>query len=157
MINSSPGDLAPVFDAILEKAMLLCGAGFGVLSLYEGDDMHRVVAMREVPSELADMFRDPVHLGPETGLGRLVRGESVVHIPDAADDEGYRLGNPVRRALVDVAGTRTYLAVPLRKDGAMLGSFTIYRRESGLSATSRSRCCRTSRRRRLLPWRTRGS
>jgi two-component system, NtrC family, sensor kinase len=58
-----------------------------------------------------------------------VRGESFVHIADASDDEGYRLGNPVRRAPVDAAGARTYLAVPLRRDEILLGSFTIYRRE----------------------------
>jgi two-component system, NtrC family, sensor kinase len=130
VINSSPGNLIPVFEAILEKAMLLCGAGFGVLTTYEGDDMHRLVASHGMPSTVANLFQDrPVHLGPETGLGRLVRGESFVHIADASDDEGYRLGNPVRRALVDIAGARTYLAVPLRKDEVMIGSFTIYRRE----------------------------
>ena len=58
-----------------------------------------------------------------------MRGESFVHIADAADDEAYRLGNPVRRALVDIAGARSYLAVPIAKDGILLGSFTIYRRE----------------------------
>jgi len=110
--------------------MLLCGASFGALATYEGDDMHRGVASHGVPSAVANLVQGrPVHLGPETGLGRLVRGESFVHIADASDDEGYRLGNPVRRALVDVAGARTYLAVPLRKDGVILGSFTIYRRE----------------------------
>ena len=118
VINGSPGDLAPVFDKILEKATLLCGAGFSVLAICKGDDMHQVVAMRGAPSVLADMFRGPVHLGPETGLGRLVRGEPFVHIADASDDEGYRLGNPIRRALVDIAGARTYLAVPIRGDGA---------------------------------------
>ena len=90
VINSSPGDLAPVFDAILEKATLLCGASFSVLSVYDGDDMHQVVAMRGVPSELAGMFHGPVHLGPETGLGRLVCGESFVAHPRRSDDEGYR-------------------------------------------------------------------
>ena len=58
-----------------------------------------------------------------------MRGERFVHIADAADDDGYRLGNPVRRALVDLAGARSYLAVPIRRDDVMLGSFTIYRRE----------------------------
>jgi GAF domain-containing protein len=130
VINSSPGDLKPVFDAILEKATRLCGAGFGVLSVYKGDDMHQVVAHVGAPPGFADMFKDhPIELGPGTGVGRLVRGESFVHIPDAADDDAYRSGHPVRRALVDIAGARTYLAVPIRRDDAMLGSFTIYRRE----------------------------
>ena len=129
VINNSPGNLAPVFDSILENATRLCGAGFSVLATYEGDDMHQVVAMRGIPPGVADIFRVPVRLGPETGLGRLLRGESFVHIPDASDDEGYRLGNPVRRALVDIAGARSYLAVPILRDDVMLGSFTIYRRE----------------------------
>jgi GAF domain-containing protein len=129
VINSSPGDLAPVFDATLDKALRLCKAAFGALSTYEGNDLHQVVAMRGVPLAIAELLRQPVHLGPETGMGRLVRGERLVHISDAADDDGYRLGNPVRRALVDIGGTRTYLAVPLRKDDVMLGAFTIYRQE----------------------------
>ena len=92
--------------------------------------MHQVVASQgNVPTAFLHMLRPPIHLGPETGLGRLVRGEPFVHILDAADDEGYRRGNPVRVALVDLAGARSYLAVPIRKDGVMLGSFTIYRRE----------------------------
>jgi PAS domain S-box-containing protein len=85
--------------------------------------------MRGVPVAIAELLRQPVHLGPETGMGRLVRGERFVHTSDASDDDGYRFGNPIRRALVDVGGTRTYLAVPLRKDDVTLGAFTIYRQE----------------------------
>jgi two-component system, NtrC family, sensor kinase len=129
VINNSRGNLAAVFDAILEKATLLCGAGFSALAIYKGGDMHEVVTHRGAPPALAEMVQAPVRLGPETGLGRLVRGESFVHILDAADDEGYRLRNPVRVALVEIAGARTYLSVPIRKDDVMLGSFTIYRRE----------------------------
>ena len=129
VINSSPGDLTPVFDAILEKGTRLCEARFGILSLYKGDDVHQVVALRDVPEPVANLLREPAPLGPETGMGRLVRGERFVHIPDAADDAGYRQGNPIRRALVDVAGTRTCLGVPLRKDDTLLGAFTIYRQE----------------------------
>ena len=129
VVNSSPGNLTPVFDAILEKATLLSNSAFGALAIHIGDDMHQVVAMRGMPPDFPDFLRAPVRLGPETGLGRLVRGESFVHIADAADDDAYRLGNPVRRALVDIAGARSYLAVPIAKDGILLGSFTIYRRE----------------------------
>jgi signal transduction histidine kinase len=85
--------------------------------------------MRNVPEAVAALLKEPVYLGPETGMGRLVRGEAFVHIADASDDDAYRLGNPIRRALVDVAGTRSYLAVPLRKDETILGAFTIYRQE----------------------------
>ena len=129
VVNGSLGNLTPVFDAILEKATLLSSSAFGALAIHNGDDIHQIVAMRGMPVEFPDFLRGPVRLGPETGLGRLVRGESFVHIIDAADDEAYRLGNPVRRALVDIAGARSYLAVPIVKDGVLLASFTIYRRE----------------------------
>jgi GAF domain-containing protein len=129
VINSSPGDLAPVFDAMLEKALRLCGAAFGMLGIYKGEDVYETVATRNAPPQLAELLSEPVYLGPETGMGRLVRGECFVHLHDAADDEVYRLGNPARRVLVDVAGARTYLAVPLRKGESFLGGFTIYRQE----------------------------
>jgi GAF domain-containing protein len=132
VINSSPGDLAPVFEAVLDKATRLCGASFGALTIYHGDDRHEVVAMRGMAPSINDLLGKTVHLGPETGMGRLARGELIVHIADARDDEGYRQGNSVRRALVDVDGARTYLAVPLRKDGVLLGAFTIYRQETRL-------------------------
>jgi GAF domain-containing protein len=148
VINSSPGDLAPVFEAVLDKATRLCGASFGALTIYRGDDLHEVVAMRGMAPSINDLLGKTVHLGPETGMGRLVRGELIVHIADARDDEGYRQGNPVRRALVDVDGARTYLAVPLRKDGALLGAFTIYRQEVRLFSDKQIARCRISQRRR---------
>jgi GAF domain-containing protein len=130
VINSSPGDLAPVFDAILEKALHLCEAAFGALLIHEGDDRHRIAAIRGLSPERVDAWgRGPLYLGPGTSLYRLVRGERFVDMADAADDEDYRSGNPIRRALVDIDGARTWLAVPLHKDGVLLGAFTIYRRE----------------------------
>jgi hypothetical protein len=79
VINNSPGNLAPVFEAILEKATLLCGASFGILATYEGDDMHQVVAMRGVPSAVANLVHGPVRLGPETGMGPRARRELRSH------------------------------------------------------------------------------
>jgi PAS domain S-box-containing protein len=130
VINSSPGDLQPVFDAILEKATGLCEAAFGSLLIHEGDDRHRTVATRGLSPDRVDAWgQGPLYAGPGSAGYRLVRGERFVHMKDAADDEGYRSGNPVRRELVDVDGVRTWLGVPLRKDGVFLGAFAIYRRE----------------------------
>ena len=64
VINSSPGDLAPVFEAVLDKATRLCGASFGALTIYRGDDLHEVVAMRGMAPSINDL------LGKETGMGR---------------------------------------------------------------------------------------
>jgi two-component system, NtrC family, sensor kinase len=129
VINASPGDLAPVFDAMLEKAMRLCGAAFGVLWTYDGECLH-VAALRGVIPEFADFLtRTPHPVGPHNAHGRLLRGEAVVHIADVADDEAYRSGDPMRQTLVKMAGARTLLAVPLRKDETFLGDFVIYRSE----------------------------
>jgi GAF domain-containing protein len=129
VINSSPGDLAPVFDAMLEKALTLCGAAFGILWTYDGEMFH-AAALQGVPSTAADLFtRGPHPVGPDNTHGILLRGDPVVHITDAAATEAYRSGDPLRRAVVDLSGARTLLGVPMRKDGVLLGAFDIYRQE----------------------------
>jgi len=127
VINSSPGDLGPVFDAMLEKAMRLCDAAFGLLLVPDGE-LQRAIAHRALPPALAEYFNRPVPGG--VGLvGRLQAGEAAVQIADAADDQIYRAGAPSRRAIVDLGGARTAIAVALRKDGAYLGGFWLYRQE----------------------------
>jgi PAS domain S-box-containing protein len=129
VINSSPGDLEPVFDAMLEKALGLCGAAFGALWTYDGERVHAAAVHGAPPAFEEFLTRAPHPVGPDNAHGRLLRGEPVVHIADVAQDEAYRSGDPVRRNLVELAGGRTLLAVPLRKDGAFLGDFVIYRQE----------------------------
>jgi two-component system, NtrC family, sensor kinase len=129
VINSSPGNLEPVFDAMLAKALGLCGAAFGVLWTYDGERIHAAAVCGAPPAFEEFLTRAPHTVGPDNAHGRLLRGEPVVHIADVAQDEAYRSGDPVRRNLVELAGGRTLLAVPLRKDGAFLGDFVIYRQE----------------------------
>jgi signal transduction histidine kinase/putative methionine-R-sulfoxide reductase with GAF domain len=128
VINSSPGDLTPVFDTMLERAMHLCEAAFGMLWTYDGERLH-AVAMCGVPGAFAEFAREPVRPGSETGLGRILRGERLVHIADLKAGEAYRSGDRVRIATVELAGARTLLLVPLRKDDALLGIFSVYRQE----------------------------
>jgi PAS domain S-box-containing protein len=130
IINSSPGDLAPVFDAILEKAHRLCGAAFGGLVIFDGEEF-RPVAIRG-DADFAEYWRQhPVRLPPGGGdgpLAGLVRGEPLVHQPDVQAGEAYR-DIPVYRRLCDLGGARTLLIVPLRKDGRLLGAITAFRQE----------------------------
>jgi two-component system, NtrC family, sensor kinase len=129
VINSSPGDLEPVFNAMLEKALGLCGAAFGALWTYDGERVHAAAVHGAPPAFEEFLTRAPHPVGPDNAHGRLLRGEPVVHIADVAQDKAYRSGDPVRRNLVALGGGRTLLAVPLRKDGAFLGDFVIYRQE----------------------------
>jgi two-component system NtrC family sensor kinase len=128
VINSSPGDLAPVFDAMLEKAMRLCEAEFGLLTSYDGEAFH-AAALRGVPASFAESWREPRRPGPGLALHRLARGENLVHIPDVTAENAYQSGDPIRRALADLGGARTGLWVALRKDSSLLGAFVIYRKE----------------------------
>ena len=130
VINSSPGDLAPVFDAMLEKALHLCGAPYGILWNYDGE-FFEVAAQRGVPKAFLDTMSGPQRpTSPETTRGRLVAGEHVVHITNLGADLLYQSGDQHRRALVDAAGAQVVVAVSLRKDDKLLGAFTIYRQEA---------------------------
>jgi PAS domain S-box-containing protein len=129
VINSSPGDLAPVFDAMLEKALRLCEAAFGTLLLYFGTQFI-TAAVRGVPATYAEFVKtDRSPHGPGTGPARILAGERVVHIADLAAEEPYHAGDPRRRALVDLGGARSLVCVPLLRDGAVLGAIAVYRQE----------------------------
>src|SRR5438874_11115777 len=128
VINSSPGNLAPVFDAMLEKATDLCDAAFGILRTWDGECYHQV-AWRGMPPALADYWREPLIPTPGTVARRLVDGEALVCIADLSEDPAYRAGAPGLRALVELGNARSYAAVALQRDGALLGSITVYRQE----------------------------
>ena len=128
VINSSPGDLAPVFEATLDKALGLCGASIGVLWMYDGTHLCAEVHRGASPA-YADVLSNGPYPADATGLtNRFLKGERFAH-GDVAAGEGYRSGKTLSRALVDLGGGRTNLAVPLRKDDALLGFIVIYRRE----------------------------
>ena len=128
VINSSPADLTPVFDAMLEKATTLCSAHSGFLWTFE-DGRYCAAATRGLAPSFAQFLSEPRVPGPETGIGRLARGEVLVHFDDLSAIEAYQRGDELHRASVDLGGFRTVLVVPLRKDGDLLGGFTIERQE----------------------------
>jgi hypothetical protein len=135
VINSSPGNLAPVFDAILEKTMAFCVASFGDLSTYAGEQF-RAVATRGFPPALIDFYRDPFTPGPKSYFRQLVNGENLLHIVDMAAEFSSVPGTPLSRAgvergraLVELGHARTGLFLALRKDHALLGAMRIFRQE----------------------------
>jgi signal transduction histidine kinase len=129
VINSSPGNVAPIFDAILEKAMLLCDAAFGLFNTFDGKRFH-VLSTRGVPEAFAEYRRThPTEFRPGTSPARLVDGAPYIHTIDAKESEAYKAGDPNRRALVDIGGARSLLVMSLRKDDKLLGMFGLYRQE----------------------------
>ena len=149
VINSSPGELQPVFDILLDKAMRLCSAAFGIMLVMEGD-RGRTVAAQGLPPALAEWRRNhPIVNSQGTLLTRVPVGEPYVHTLDLKDDDLYRRGEPLRRANVDLGGARTSLYVPLMRDRDVLGTA----RRSVRLLTSRSLFCRISRLRQSSRWR----
>ena len=127
VINSSPGDLAPVFDAMLDKALDLCGAAFGTLWTYDGEAFH-AAALRRVPKAYAEVQSGaPVPTTPGSVLGKIAAGSAS---PRSSTQRPRRPDQSITaRALVELGGARTVAGVALRKDGALLGAITIYRQE----------------------------
>src|SRR6516225_226094 len=132
VINSSPGERQPVFEAMLEKAMRLCEAAFGLMRTYDGQAV-RLVASQGLPPRFAEFAANPANQPgagrPGGATPRFLAGAPFVHTPDLKEEEAYRAGDPYRVALVEIGGARTMLVVPLRKDGAFLGQIAIYRQE----------------------------
>src|SRR4051812_13838685 len=124
VINSSPGDLGPVWDAMLERATRICEATFGALLTWDGEQLHWV-AFRGVPAELADALQ-PVAPVPGNITDRVVRGERVISTPDLREAE-YR-GGSVAQAFFR-HGARSCVHVALHKEERLLGLITIYREE----------------------------
>jgi two-component system, NtrC family, sensor kinase len=132
VISSSPGDLQPVFEAMLANATRLCEAKFGVLYRSEGDAL-RVVALHGAPvAYVEERRRNPIiRPHPETTIGRAVATKQTVHTADVLKIPHYFEPPPGYTApqLPKLAGARTVLAVPMCKDDELVGLIAIYRQE----------------------------
>ena len=131
VISSSPGELEPVFNAMLENATRICEATFGHLWLFEGNAF-RGVAVHSEQSYADYRRRNPVidlRDHPAIPLDRLAKTKQVVHVPDLRTDQSY-IGKDDRIVtLVEVAGARTFVAVPMLKEGELIGAINMYRQE----------------------------
>jgi GAF domain-containing protein len=138
VISGSPGELQPVFDAMLANATRICEAALGTMVLYENRGF-RHVALHGVPAGYAQFReREPIVVpAPAQGLGRLIRTKKIVHIRDI-------LAEPpeARGRLADLAGARTLLIVPMLKEQELIGAIGYTGRKCGHSPTSKLRWCR---------------
>ena len=125
VISSSPGELEPVFQAMLENAVRISGAKYGLLLLYDGKQF-RAAALHDLPPAYADALRaQPIpEARPGDGLFTLVETKQLVQIADIATEPAYAGGR-----LSALAGVRTLLIVPLLKENELIGAVGILRQE----------------------------
>jgi len=128
VISSSPGNLEPVFQAILASATEICQTKFGTLNLFE-NNTYRSVALHNPPPQFKMRLGQTLHPHPDSGLARVARTKQVVHIEDIRTQKPYLEGNKAIIELADLAGARTQLSVPMLKEDVLLGSMSIYRQE----------------------------
>jgi two-component system NtrC family sensor kinase len=129
VISSTPGELEPVFQTMLENATRICGAHFGALNLYDGDCFIPVAYYNVPPAYAASTIHAPIRPHPEGGLGQVVRTKKLAHFSDIRTSRGYVEGNPAVVALADTGDARTLLIVPMLKDSELVGTIAIYRQE----------------------------
>jgi len=131
VISSSPAELQPVFQIILENATRICEAKFGTLWVAEADGL-RAVAMHNPPAGFADMRLGAlIRPSPSTATGRAQTTKQVAQVVDLAADAAYLNRDPLRVGLVEVAGARSLVSVPMLKENEFAGAINIYRQEPG--------------------------
>jgi signal transduction histidine kinase len=129
VISSSPGELEPVFQSMLENATRICGAHFGTMNLYDGE-RYETVALYNLPSAFAASRDNTLILPhPESGLGTVARTRQFVHIHDVRKSPAYLAGDPAVVGITDIAGARTIVIVPMLKEDELIGTIAIYRQE----------------------------
>ena len=130
VISSSPGDLEPVFAAMLENAARICDANFGNIFRWDDDARHLIATHNTPPSFAEYRKRQPLPLKPNLPFARMVAAKAVVHCADAAALPAY-VGqhDPEVAAAVELGGIRTFVAVPMLKENNLIGALIVYRQE----------------------------
>jgi two-component system, NtrC family, sensor kinase len=123
VISSSPGELEPVFQVVLENATRICEAKFGVLFRYENGAFY-AAAMLNAPQAFAEFHRQRGSFTPPAGtpLDRLLNTGDTIYTVDEASEPNP--GAPAR-----FGGARSLVTVPMRKENKLVGAIIIYRQE----------------------------
>ena len=127
VISSSPGELEPVFKAMLENATRICEAKFGTLYLRDADAYRTVAIHNAPPAYVEARKRDLVRPPPDSALGQIAKTRQVAHVADITAVKSYIERDPYLVAAVELGGYRTIVAVPMLKDNELIGAITICR------------------------------
>jgi GAF domain-containing protein len=128
VISSSPGDLQPVFEAMLEKAVRICDAKFGKIYRWDGDTLHVSASYNTPPAYAEELKRAQFRADQKTVLGRMILTRTVVHVHDLKEQVSY-IERPRAVAAFELGGVRTLLAVPMLNEGELIGAFGLSRQE----------------------------
>jgi class 3 adenylate cyclase len=131
VISNSAGELQPVFDTMLAKAVDLCDASFGAMWLVDGEGYRTAALHGDLPEAYIDQWRSGTLHHPKAvvPMVRAIRSRKPVHVTDMLKDKGYLEGDPLAVSVVKIASIRTLLTVPMLKEGEAIGVVTIYRKE----------------------------
>jgi signal transduction histidine kinase len=129
VISSSPGELAPVFQSMLASATRVCGANFGTMNLWDGEQFNIVADYNVPPAFAALRQKSPIRPHPESGLASVARTHQVAHIHDLRQGAAYLAKDLIVVAMSDLAGARTIVVVPMLKEDDLVGTIAIYRQE----------------------------
>src|SRR5262249_55573563 len=128
VISSSPGELEPVFDAMLENAIRLCDAKFATLYLRDSDELRAVATTHDAPPAYVEA-RKQRGVAPDGPVRRAATTKQVAHITDIRELQSYRDRHPLTVASGELGNFRTVLGVPMLKDDELIGVITINRQE----------------------------
>jgi GAF domain-containing protein len=131
VISRSPGELEPVFEAMLANATRLCEASYGLMYLCEGDALRMAALHGDLPGAFKEQWRSGTLFRPHPDVvpARAVRTRKVIHVADLREDRAYLSGDPLPVAGVEVAGMCTLVVIPMLKENEPIGAISIYRKE----------------------------
>jgi GAF domain-containing protein len=130
VISGSPGDLQPVFAAMLENAARICDANFGNIFRWDGDALWLVATHNTPPAFIEHRRRVPFRPNQANPIGEMLKANAAIHVADLARDERYiQKRDPEVVAAVELGGIRTFVAVPMLKDEKLIGAVILYRQE----------------------------
>ncbi len=129
IISREDTDLDAAMDAVLETALEICEAEFGILFEYKGDFRFRELHSLNISPAFAKWLADEgtFKVDPGTGIGRVVKELQTVNIADVRGEDIYQSGSPLRLATADLGRARSFASIPMMAGGRLIGAFTVYR------------------------------
>lgn len=131
IISRSEGEIDDVIASVLDYALELCDAEFGIVFEYTSNRGFKAAHFRKIPQAFRQWFMEQgeFQASPQTAVGRMVANREVVNIADVRAEEIYRRGDPLRDATADLGGARSFTAIPMLARNHLIGAFTIYRQQ----------------------------